>query len=194
MQEGGLNRRSSQTLRPTHREKKSLWFDDNYMQSRWRKQQQLGFENHFMLSTLWSDLCNCSLHIYTYTFEWSCKELMIDSIPLMIESLIMKHSSIIQTIKQLIESRRIITPQQDSMPSHHCTNPLASPPWVHALNLSSPLLPFHPDSKYKKLLTLNVGASIMQLLNKSTRAEIIKRIRGPPNLPKKHLTSLPVTL
>jgi hypothetical protein len=112
---------------------------------------------------------------------------MIDSIPLMIESLIMKHSSIIQTIKQLIESRRIITPQQDSMPSH-CTNPTGLPslsdPCPQPLSLP-PCCLFTQIQNTKKLLTLNVGASIMQLLNKSTRAEIIKRIREPPNLPKK---------
>jgi hypothetical protein len=101
--------------------------------------------------------------------------------------------SIIQTIKQLIESRRIITPQQDSMPS-----PMHQPTGLPDESMPSTSLPpcclFTQIQNTKKLLTLNVGASIMQLLNKSTRAEIIKRIREPPNSQKKHLTSLPVTL
>lgn len=137
-------------------------------------------KNNWVLKTIscytltWSDLCNCS---FTYV-RTPLNEVVRNwwSTLFLWWSRVSNHEafSIIQTIKQLIESRRIITPQQDSMPSQ-CTNPLASLMSPYALNLSSPLLPFHPDSKYKKLLTLYVGASIMQLLNKSTRAEIIKK-------------------
>jgi hypothetical protein len=111
----------------------------------------IGFWKPFHTIHLFDQICVIVAYLCTYTFEWSCKELMIDSIPLMIESLIMKHS---QLFKQ---SSNWLNPGGSSHPNRTVCHPNAPthwPPWVHALNLSSPLLPFHPDSKYKNFLHL----------------------------------------